>query len=196
MPRLPNLSYAGDYCDNRIGMTTIESAVTSGLEAAAAIVARRGGKPVEIREPRALPQPLLYVDQRRPEPAVAERLQQVVGRVDLERPERVLLEGGDDHDQRKQRRRHFAQRLEAVASRHPHVQEREVRPVRDDRVCRLRPGAALGHDLDLGIPQQQQLQRPPARRLVVGDDGANPAHCAHGISSATTVSFSELIVRL
>ena len=57
-PRLPNLSYAGDYCDNRIGMTTIESAVTSGLEAAAAIVARRGGKPVEIREPRALPQPL------------------------------------------------------------------------------------------------------------------------------------------
>ena len=43
------------YCDNRIGMTTIESAVTSGLEAAAAIVARRGGTPVEIHEPRALP---------------------------------------------------------------------------------------------------------------------------------------------
>jgi choline dehydrogenase-like flavoprotein len=56
--RLGNLSYAGDYCDNRIGMTTIESAVTSGLEAAAAIAARRGGAPVPIFEPRVLPRPL------------------------------------------------------------------------------------------------------------------------------------------
>jgi hypothetical protein len=39
-------------------MTTIESAVTSGLEAAHAIVLRRGGRPVEIREPRTLPRPL------------------------------------------------------------------------------------------------------------------------------------------
>ena len=44
--------------DNRIGMTTIESAVTSGLEAAQAIVARRGGRRVEIHEPRALPSAL------------------------------------------------------------------------------------------------------------------------------------------
>lgn len=56
--RLGNLSYAGDYCDNRIGMTTIESAVTSGLEAAAAIVARRGGAPVQIHAPRTYPQAL------------------------------------------------------------------------------------------------------------------------------------------
>jgi hypothetical protein len=54
-PCLGNLFYAGDYTDNRIGMTTIESAVTSGLEAAAAIVARRGGAPVQIHEPRAYP---------------------------------------------------------------------------------------------------------------------------------------------
>ena len=52
---LVNLSLAGDFTDNRIGMTTIESAVTSGLEAAQAIVARRGGRRVEITEPRALP---------------------------------------------------------------------------------------------------------------------------------------------
>jgi predicted NAD/FAD-dependent oxidoreductase len=55
---LSNLWLAGDYTDNRIGMTTIESAVTSGLEAAQAIVRRRGGEPVEIREPRTLPRPL------------------------------------------------------------------------------------------------------------------------------------------
>jgi hypothetical protein len=55
---LPNLSFAGDFSDNRIGMATLESAVTGGLEAAAAIVARRGGTPVAIREPRALPRAL------------------------------------------------------------------------------------------------------------------------------------------
>ena len=48
-----NLAFAGDFCANRIGMTTIESAVTTGLEAAHAIVERRGlGDPVEIEDPR------------------------------------------------------------------------------------------------------------------------------------------------
>jgi hypothetical protein len=51
-----NLSFAGDFCRNHIGMTTIESAVTTGLQAAQAIVERRGaGKPVEILEPASLP---------------------------------------------------------------------------------------------------------------------------------------------
>jgi glycine/D-amino acid oxidase-like deaminating enzyme len=57
-PQLPNLALAGDFTDNRIGMTTIESAVTSGLEAAQSIVLRRGGAAVEIVEPRALPSAL------------------------------------------------------------------------------------------------------------------------------------------
>jgi hypothetical protein len=47
-----NLTFAGDFCANRIGMTTIESAVTTGLEAAQVIVERHGiGAPVEITEP-------------------------------------------------------------------------------------------------------------------------------------------------
>jgi phytoene dehydrogenase-like protein len=47
-----NLYFAGDFCANRIGMTTIESAVTTGLEAARVIVERRGlGAPVEIADP-------------------------------------------------------------------------------------------------------------------------------------------------
>lgn len=49
-----NVYFAGDFCFNRIGMTTIESAVTAGLEAAHALVRRRGfGAPVEIAEPDA-----------------------------------------------------------------------------------------------------------------------------------------------
>jgi flavin-dependent amine oxidoreductase len=50
-----NLCFAGDFCANRIGMTTIESAVTTGLEAARVIVDRRGvGAPVEIAEPESV----------------------------------------------------------------------------------------------------------------------------------------------
>jgi predicted NAD/FAD-dependent oxidoreductase len=47
-----NLTLAGDFCANRIGLTVIESAVTTGLEAARVIVERRGfGRRVEISEP-------------------------------------------------------------------------------------------------------------------------------------------------
>jgi hypothetical protein len=56
---LANLTLAGDFCANRIGMTTIESAVTTGLEAAGAIVRRRAfGAPVAIEEPDQLPDAL------------------------------------------------------------------------------------------------------------------------------------------
>ena len=50
-----NVFFAGDYCDNLIGMATMESAVTGGLEAASALVERRGGEPVKIRTPKTLP---------------------------------------------------------------------------------------------------------------------------------------------
>jgi hypothetical protein len=51
---LSNLYFAGNFCANRIGMMTVESAVASGLEAARVIVERRGlGPPVEIVEPSA-----------------------------------------------------------------------------------------------------------------------------------------------
>jgi hypothetical protein len=57
--RLWNLSFAGDLCQNPIGMTTVEAAVASGLEAAGAIVQRRGvGDEVELIEPDTLPDSL------------------------------------------------------------------------------------------------------------------------------------------
>jgi hypothetical protein len=44
-----NIYLAGDFCNNDVGMTTIESAVTTGLHAAHAIVQHnRHGHPVEI----------------------------------------------------------------------------------------------------------------------------------------------------
>ncbi|HEX4718867.1 MAG TPA: FAD-dependent oxidoreductase [Thermoleophilaceae bacterium] len=51
---VPNLWFAGNFCANRIGMMTVESAVASGLEAVRAIVAkRRLGTPPDIVEPSA-----------------------------------------------------------------------------------------------------------------------------------------------
>jgi len=47
-----NIYVAGDFCNNNVGMTTIESAVTTGLQAAKAIVHRnRHGHPVQIISP-------------------------------------------------------------------------------------------------------------------------------------------------
>jgi hypothetical protein len=49
---IANVYLAGDFCNNNIGMTTIESAVTTGLEAAKVIVRRNGhGRPVRIIPP-------------------------------------------------------------------------------------------------------------------------------------------------
>ena len=49
---IANIYLAGDFCNNNIGMTTIESAVTTGLEAAKVIVGRNGyGHPVRIIPP-------------------------------------------------------------------------------------------------------------------------------------------------
>jgi uncharacterized protein with NAD-binding domain and iron-sulfur cluster len=60
---ISNLYIAGDFANNHVGMATIESAVTSGLQAAAALVTRRGlGAPVEILRPDAtLLADMLYV---------------------------------------------------------------------------------------------------------------------------------------
>jgi hypothetical protein len=51
-----NLSFAGDFCHGHIGLTTIESAVASGLKAVDAIVRRRGiGTAVEVLRPSTRP---------------------------------------------------------------------------------------------------------------------------------------------
>lgn len=53
-PEIENLAFAGNFCANKIGMMTVESAVASGLQAAQSIVERRGiGAPVEVIQPKA-----------------------------------------------------------------------------------------------------------------------------------------------
>jgi hypothetical protein len=50
---IDNVCFAGDYCVTHVDMATVEAAVTSGVQVAQAIVARRGvGAPVEVLTPR------------------------------------------------------------------------------------------------------------------------------------------------
>lgn len=60
---LSNMYIAGDFANNHVGMTVVESAVTSGLYAARVLVRRRGvGDPVEIIRPDvAIARDMLYV---------------------------------------------------------------------------------------------------------------------------------------
>jgi len=55
-PHLGNLYFAGDFCRHDIGMSCIEAAVVSGLEAVRSVVDRRGvGKHVDIKKPKDPP---------------------------------------------------------------------------------------------------------------------------------------------
>ena len=58
-PAIPNLTFAGDFCHGHIGLTTIESAVASGLAAAVAIAERRGlDGEIELLRPHRRPKAL------------------------------------------------------------------------------------------------------------------------------------------
>ena len=53
---LANVCFAGDFCRNKVGLTTIESAASAGVQAAAEIVERhRIGAPVAVMQPPSLP---------------------------------------------------------------------------------------------------------------------------------------------
>ncbi len=84
-----------------------------------------------------------------PSRSATERLQQVVDRVHVERPQRVLVVGRDEHD------RHVAadqfEHLEAVELRHLDVEKQQVGMQLGDGLDCLEPVGALGHDLDVGI---------------------------------------------
>jgi phytoene dehydrogenase-like protein len=59
-PEISNLYFAGDFCKNRIMITTVEAAVVSELEAAKALCLKeRIGGPIEIIEPDSYAQSLM-----------------------------------------------------------------------------------------------------------------------------------------
>jgi Flavin containing amine oxidoreductase len=59
-PTVGNLYFAGDFCRNQVDMATVEAAVTSGINAAAAVQANAPlGEPIELLKPPIVPGPMI-----------------------------------------------------------------------------------------------------------------------------------------
>ena len=109
------------------------------------------------------------------EALAVERLQQVVERVDVERAQRVVIEGGDEDDERHARRADRLDDVEAGGAGHLHVEEHQVRLQPADGIDRLGAGRALGDDFEPVFRREQRAQPLARERLVVGDEDAHLA---------------------
>ena len=119
-------------------------------------------------------EPPAHPCQRLLQPPHVDGLEQVVDGVDLERLERVLVEGGDEHDHRRIgiALEQAAGDLEAAQARHLDVEEDEVRLVRLDRADRLATVGGGGDDLHVLMRLEAQAKPLGSQRLVVNDERA------------------------
>ena len=108
------------------------------------------------------------------EPRRIDRLQQIVDRVDLERLDRVLIEGRDEDDVRRRAAavEHPARHLEAGQPRHLHVEKHDIGLQPLDRRQRLDAVAGLADDLDAADLPEQVAQLVARQLLVVDEHGA------------------------
>ena len=121
---------------------------------------------------------------RLPETVEADRLQQIVGRLDLERVGGILLEGGDEDDLRAVLRRQGRGDAQAVLLRHLDVEQGEVGLQPLDRLGRF-PAVAGGADhLGPGDVAEEDLEPLQGQRLVVDEEGAQ----GHATSSSAGAS--------
>ena len=96
-------------------------------------------------------------------PLAIERLQQIINRIHLERPNGVLVERSRKHDLGK---RHLAveqllQHAESVEARHLHIEEHQVRLMRPDQLDSFDSIGSLGKDFDPAGSLQEILQLLP-----------------------------------
>jgi hypothetical protein len=103
------------------------------------------------------------------EPRILDGLQEVVERVRFERLQCVLVVRRDEHGQRHLRRGQGLQELEAVDTRHLHVEEHDVGLMLGDREERLASVAGLADDLDVGMAREPERQTAPGEGFVVND---------------------------
>ncbi len=116
-----------------------------------------------------------------------DRLQEVVGRLQLERLQRVLIEGRHEHDgQIRSALADQRQRLEPRQPGHPNIEEDDVVLAPTYRRDRLARSLGKVRGSDPGDPTEQMLQLGPRRRLVVHDENAK-ARPHHGRAPAQAV---------
>ena len=107
----------------------------------------------------------LRAGQRLAEALAVERLQQVVERVHVERPQRVAVVGGDEHDERHLVGADGVDHVEAVRARHLHVEEHQVGLQRHDRLGAGGAVAGLADDLEARLVLQQRADAARARAV-------------------------------
>src|SRR6266480_2528398 len=158
---------------------------------------QQGGEPVAQRSDLALAHLLLGVRHRPAESLVVEGLEQIEQRVDLERPEGVLVVGGDEDHHRELRRVEPTEQREAVHLGHLDVEEQQVgRRAPDGVECRAAVGA-FSHDVNLGVVGEQRADGGARGRLVVHHEGpdplghVSPCHSACARRNGSTIRASR-----
>jgi hypothetical protein len=101
---------------------------------------------------------------------------QVVHRADLERVQRVVLVGRDEHHRRNAIHLERGDDAEAVQLRHLDVDEDEVRLESRDEIERVESVAALTHELQPGRLSHQRADSLAGEGLVVHRDDTDRRH--------------------
>jgi hypothetical protein len=128
------------------------------------------------------------------EAVVVEGLEQVVHGLRGERPQRVAVVRGDEHDRGQPLARQALEHAEAVEPRHLHVEEQQVGRVLEHRRDGERTARGLGdHAKPLAVPQQLADART-RRGLVVRDH--DPERLAHApLSMAIAARAASRVVQ-
>ena len=101
------------------------------------------------------------------EARIVEGLEQVVDRAHLERLERVVVVGGDEHDQRQRLRVERARQCHAGHRVHLDVEEQQLRRLAPDRLEGRARVAVLPDHVEVGLALAALAHAcgvPPARR--------------------------------
>jgi len=120
--------------------------------------------------------------ERATEPLGVDRLEQIIDRICLERPDSIPIVGRHERDERDRRVLQEANDAEPIHFRHLEVEERKVRPLRFDHAHGSGPVRRLTDELHVGALAEERSEKGARRALVVGDDDAESL--AHGTSAA------------
>ena len=111
--------------------------------------------------------------QRGPESLGAERLQQVIERVNLEGPQGVLVVSRHEDHGRHPVRPERIRQLEPGHARHLDVEEEQIRRGVAEGRDGLRAIRVFAHHLDVLLLAEERQDARPRHRLIVDDDRAD-----------------------
>jgi hypothetical protein len=93
--------------------------------------------------------------------------------VRFKRLQRVLVVGGDEHDNRQVLGRHLLDHFEAVEDRHLHVEKHQIGLKGEEHLDGVGAVRGFADHLDIRLVLQAQPDGVPRQHFVVDDDGFN-----------------------